>query len=190
MSLIELILAQKAILLTLVIAVMILMAGVGLSILPRIKASNAKKARQKARAEALARQHALEQAEEEAAAEAEELAAVAAEAQAEVQAAPPEPAPAPVAPTVVKPAPVAAAPPKPAPAPTPAPTPAPAASSGGSASSAMQDILSSVFANDEAMARYEVLLRGLDNIDINDLLALCNQVADQLRTGNMAVVND
>jgi len=189
MSLIELILAQKAILLTLVIAVMILMAGVVLSILPRIKASNAKKARQKARAAALARQRAQEQVEEETAEESDELAAVAAEAQAEVQATPPEPVPAPVAPVVVKAAPLPV-PPKPAPAPAaPAPTPAPAASSGGG-TSAMQDILSSVFVNDEAMARYEVLLRGLDNVDINDLLALCNQVADQLRTGNMSVVND
>jgi Tfp pilus assembly protein PilX len=45
----------------------------------------------------------------------------------------------------------------------------------------MQDILSSVFTDDEASARREALLSGLDTVDASHLLALCNRVADRLR---------
>jgi hypothetical protein len=45
----------------------------------------------------------------------------------------------------------------------------------------MQDILSSVFGDDEASARRDALLDGLDTIDISHLLALCNRVSGQLR---------
>jgi len=47
----------------------------------------------------------------------------------------------------------------------------------------MQDILSSVFVDEDAQARYAVLLSGLDSIDVSDLLALCQKVAGQLGTG-------
>ncbi len=50
-----------------------------------------------------------------------------------------------------------------------------------SQSSAMQDILSSVFSDEEADARRGTLLNGLERVDISHLLALCNQVAAQLR---------
>jgi hypothetical protein len=45
---------------------------------------------------------------------------------------------------------------------------------------AVQDILSSVFSDEEALARYQVLLSGLEPVDMADLLALCNDVAGRL----------
>jgi preprotein translocase subunit YajC len=51
-------------------------------------------------------------------------------------------------------------------------------------SSAMQDLLSSVFNDDEAEARYAVLLKGLDAVDITHLAALTSQIARQLNAGN------
>ena len=51
---------------------------------------------------------------------------------------------------------------------------------------AIQDILSSVFEDEESAALHEVLLKGLSGINASDLLATCNWVADQLRMSNAA----
>ena len=48
-------------------------------------------------------------------------------------------------------------------------------------SSTMQDILSSVFIDEDVVARYEVLLRGQQHVDITDLLVLSRKVTAQLR---------
>ncbi len=48
-------------------------------------------------------------------------------------------------------------------------------------STAMQDILSTVFSDEEKMARYEVLLSGLDNVPASELAMLCDRVAEGLR---------
>jgi hypothetical protein len=54
--------------------------------------------------------------------------------------------------------------------------------SGETVSSAMQDILSSVFTDDEALARYETLLDGTEKIDASELAVFCQQISDQLRS--------
>lgn len=53
-------------------------------------------------------------------------------------------------------------------------------------SSAMQALLSDVFRDDEALARYEVLLRGLDEVDAAELALACEQLAAQLRAGRVS----
>jgi type II secretory pathway pseudopilin PulG len=53
-------------------------------------------------------------------------------------------------------------------------------------SSAMQDILSSVFIDEEAMARYDVLLEGQEQIEMDTLLTLARQVAAELRPDSPA----
>jgi hypothetical protein len=45
------------------------------------------------------------------------------------------------------------------------------------ANSAMQDILSSVFGDEEAAAQSEALLKGLDEVNISELAVLCREVA-------------
>jgi hypothetical protein len=51
---------------------------------------------------------------------------------------------------------------------------------------AIQNILASVFEGDEVAARYEVLLKGLGDVNISVLVAMCDQIADQLRMVNAA----
>jgi hypothetical protein len=46
----------------------------------------------------------------------------------------------------------------------------------------MQDILSSVFGNEEALARYEVLFKDTEPISAADLLTLAIQVAGQFQS--------
>jgi hypothetical protein len=48
-------------------------------------------------------------------------------------------------------------------------------------SSAMQAILSDVFGDDELSARQETLLKGLETVGIFQLVGLCQEVADQLQ---------
>ncbi len=52
--------------------------------------------------------------------------------------------------------------------------------------SAMQDILSSVFADDETLNQFDVLLKGTDSVEISQLLIMCNQIAGQLRAASAA----
>lgn len=56
-------------------------------------------------------------------------------------------------------------------------------SAGDTVSSAMQDILSSVFADDEANARYDTLLEDTEKVDASELAVFCQQISDQLRDG-------
>lgn len=62
---------------------------------------------------------------------------------------------------------------------TPA-TPVPEKTEEPVVSSAMQDLLSSVFTDEEANARYQVLLADSGGISASDVLALCRQIAAQL----------
>lgn len=55
-------------------------------------------------------------------------------------------------------------------------------------SNEMQNILASVFVDDELMARYDVLLRGLKGTSMDELLVLCQKVAKQMSGGGMSVV--
>mgnify|MGYP005840306787 CR=1 FL=1 len=76
--------------------------------------------------------------------------------------------------------------------PTPAPAVPPAVEASQSqsqdqpVSDAMSDILSSVFVDEEANARYQVLLQGVNDIAAADLAAWCENVAAQLRARSAA----
>ncbi len=75
---------------------------------------------------------------------------------------------------------------KPAPTGTSAANPAPVSDISNAISSEMQDILSSVFGNEEALEKLQILLRGLDNPPMGDILKLTKDIADQLRADNPA----
>jgi Tfp pilus assembly protein PilX len=162
MSLTDLLLAQKGILLSIGLAFLLLIAAVVLTVVSRMRRLSAQRAARRARLE-------------------KEQAARNSEIQAET-----------VATTVVQ-APVGTV----SPAPTAPAQAAPAKTIGGSgtakpesqpgqqpvpedAASPMQDILSSVFGGDEVSERYEALLKGLEPIDISNLIALSEQIAEQL----------
>jgi type II secretory pathway pseudopilin PulG len=174
MSIIDLILGQKIILITAGLAVMVLVAAITLLAVGRLKKAAAKRARKQALRQAA-------RAEEEVA-----------EAQAEALLAFQRPAPAQFAPTAagnVAPAPAA---PKSAPGQPPAQAAAPAAATPlikktgvmktvtQETPKAMQDILSSVFGDEDTLARHKLLLSGMEPVDMADLLALCNNVAARL----------
>lgn len=48
-------------------------------------------------------------------------------------------------------------------------------------SSELQDIIASVFMDDDRFARYEMLRRDVPAVDIHELAALCQSIAGQLR---------
>lgn len=83
-------------------------------------------------------------------------------------------------------APVQAQAAKPAPTGTSVASPATAPDTANGISSDMQDILSSVFGNEEALEKLQILLRGLDNPPMGDILKLTKDIADQLRADNPA----
>jgi hypothetical protein len=193
MSIVDLILGQKVILISFGIAVLFILFAVTMIMLPRIKARRARLAqeravRQAAEAEAAAERAALEEAQQAAAAVARAAGrkggkqAGGKKSQNPGKASPATAAPVAYAPTA---APVAQAvkapaakPPTPAPAP---PTPAATSSTEGEPSSEMKDILSSVFGDDENSERQAALMRGMDSIEMTHLLTLSQQVAAQLR---------
>ncbi|MCB9457568.1 MAG: hypothetical protein H6671_16400 [Anaerolineaceae bacterium] len=171
MSIFEIILEQKIILISVIVALVPLLAAVALFILPRVRRAVA---RRKARAA--------------------EIAAARAE-RAEQQAAVPArtaPANKPVASQPGQPQIPSAQPSMPAPAPggmpepeTAAPqpeTPAAPEQSGqpGATSSGLNDLLS-VFGETEDDGDRALLLEGLDPVDMAQLAALSHEVADQLR---------
>lgn len=61
--------------------------------------------------------------------------------------------------------------------------PEPAAKPGEMVPSEMQEILSSVFEDEDLMHRYDVLLRGLKDVDIYELLAMSRSVSERLQQG-------
>lgn len=52
----------------------------------------------------------------------------------------------------------------------------------------MQDILNSVFADDESASRFEVMLQGIEPITADELLEMANKIAAQLRAQERAAV--
>ena len=204
-SLINLILSQKIIIISLGLAGLLMFLAVMLTLVGRLRKFNAKRAQ--LRAERKAEQEAERQAMLAfRAAQAEQAADDESEDENDEPAARPSRAAAPRAKGSAKPAAVAAedtdqppvktvaaapkAAPKPpvvkAPAPPPpTPAPAPATQPEAGPSAEMQNILASVFVDDELMARYDVLLRGLEVPSVSELLALCQDVAGQLGAGRM-----
>jgi outer membrane biosynthesis protein TonB len=194
MSLLDLFLSQGIIAVSLVAALVPLLVAAGLFLAPRLRRWNAE--RSAARAAIQAERALLAQAEAEArmrmaepeAIDEEEAAPrrvrkLPAEAEAPHRAKPAEP--------LAKPAPTPAPVPVPAPAASsvPAQTPAPESAAAttstpatsGDVSSGMQDLLSSVFADEGHNQRYAALLAGLDTVNIQELAALTQQVAGQLQ---------
>jgi hypothetical protein len=57
----------------------------------------------------------------------------------------------------------------------------------GEVASAVQDILSSVFTEGEDSDRYAALLETIEEIDVSQLATMCSQVGDQLRIGQSPV---
>lgn len=176
MSLIDMLLGQKIILLSAGFAVLIFFAAIMLALIPRIKRGQAKRAQERAeRAAVKAAQMELEA--EEAAAQAEKSKPRRRQVQPSVVQQPTVPAPATAVPAAAIPQP--GQPPKPAEAAKPTEQ-SPAAAAQPEASADIQNILSAVFQDDEALERYEVLLRGLEPVSASDLLELSRTVSDQL----------
>lgn len=192
MSLNELIFAQKGILLTIGLAVLLLMMAGVIAAIPYMQRFQAQRVvrREKARARAAAR--AVQQRLEEQQAQVEQADAIETIAPATTDTGSPsvDPAASSVSPSS-SPSPVAA---------TPSSSSAPTAAGGlttalqtsqsasenkDAPASAMQDLLSSVFSDEEGQARRDALLKGLNPVDITGLLELCNRVVSQLQhSGN------
>lgn len=185
MSLVDLIVGQKVILISIGVALLLIFAAIVLAILPRIRRSRALKAQQRAEKARLA-------AEKEAEAMVEQVRAAPAKGKAGA------PAPATAAPAAVaQAAPAAAAKPAPAPAAPPAaakpaaplvstePAKQPEATSGGN--DAMKDLLSS-FADEGNSERVEALLRGMSDVEMAHLLTLAQNVKVQMSGGKTVTV--
>ncbi|MBL8116396.1 MAG: hypothetical protein JNJ78_02610 [Anaerolineae bacterium] len=170
MSLLDEILSQQAVVISAGVAVLFIFAAIFVAMLSRVKKSRARQQRRRAAAAARA---ALIQQEVQAQAPVEAAAPVNA-AVAVTKAATPTPT-APVTPAApaIKPpaAPILAA-------------AAPAAQEKPkeeTASPAMNDLLSSVFSDEENSARQALLLKGMEPVDVEDLVMLCKSVIGQLR---------
>ena len=220
MSLIEVLLARKEVLISLVVVGLVLLSAVGLAFGPGIfqrwkkssakraaaraeriaeaKRTEAKKKRGRARKATPAPAEAIDEADEE-----EAVTPAPAVTPATVAATTAKPAAA----TTAKPTPAAAASAKPAPAAAPgdAPVAAPAEaqakpvdeeatetpteeaeeeekSSGNTMASAMQDILDSVFVDEDVSGRYDTLLQGIEVGSAEELLDMANRIAAELGT--------
>jgi hypothetical protein len=160
-SLVDLILAQKGILLSAGIAVLLLVTAIVLTIAGRIRRSLAQSARRARQAAA-----ALEQVED--AQQPDDNPVQQGVVQGVQVAQSPQPAQSSVKPITQA-------------APAAGQEDQPEQQNQEGAASAMQDILSSVFSDEESSARQEALMKGLDTVEISDLLTLTNSVADQLR---------
>lgn len=173
MSIVDLILDQKIILITAVLAGMVLFAAIGLLAIGRLKKYTAKRARKQALRRA-ARAKEAESQEEAQHIFQQPVQPITLAAQ---QATP-------IATSAAGQQPVPIGPPAQMPHPTQTTTPASTAAQGQEVPKAMQEILSSVFADEESLARYAVLLSGLDHVDVTDLRALCDDVAARLKFKN------
>lgn len=168
MSLLDFILGQKIIIISLGIAALLFGLAIIIGIFVSLRQWISRR-----KAQAALRKIAIE-----AAAEAEKL-SIALQPEPSETVAPAKPA-APAHPT-----PTPGAPPRPtSPLATPV-TPAPAAPQNEAqkteeVSSAMQDLLTSLFTSDESTERQQALLKGLDDVDINQLTTLSHQIATQL----------
>jgi hypothetical protein len=176
MTLVELIVSKKLILLSIGLAIAPLLAAVTLIVVSRLKQNAARRARVR-RAQAAARQ------------------AVIASAQQQANASP-EPA-APLQAQSTTPAGVQSTdrPARTSPVPPEQSQEQPPEADNASEQAApespeMQDILSSVFADDEDSAHYEALLEGLDDIDVSELATMCNEIAHQMRAGSAPAAQD
>lgn len=168
MSLLDEILSQQAVVISAGVAVLFIFAAIFVAMFSRVKKSRARQ--QRRRAAAAARAALIQQ-----------------EAQAQVEAA----APVNAAVTVTKAAtPTPTAPVTPA-APAIKPPAAPILAAAApatqekpkeeTASPAMNDLLSSVFSDEENSARQALLLKGMEPVDVEDLVMLCKSVIGQLR---------
>lgn len=189
MSLIDQLLSQQIVLISVGVFFLFIMAAIGVALYPRIKARRAKIAKRKA-AEQVAKETALAEA------KATKEAARAARRggrQAAAGAAAPAAPPTATGSVVVIPGALPAAPaagtPTAAPAPAPAaPKPAaPAAAPAASVTTAkeevtpeMQDLLSSVFSDEENTERQAILLKGTEAVSIEELLILSKAVMAQI----------
>jgi type II secretory pathway pseudopilin PulG len=203
MSIVNLILGQQLIVITIMVAVLLLLLAVMLTVMGRMRTRRAKQARLKAKK--VAAEQAAQAAQ---AALLAQAAHIIEQSTGEVILNPKKPvSPAAVgSPSVTVPpasgasaapvmgstapavgAPVAAAPAHKVPGSAPIPvvavpvtSTAPATDGAPPVSSAMQDILSSVFVDEESVARYEVLSRGLEPIKMADLQAMCQEISSRL----------
>jgi hypothetical protein len=189
------ILGQKTILLSLGIAILVIFAAVTLTLLPRIRNS---------RAEAKLRRAARRVERERIAAETAALEAEAVEATAAARAAKKKSrraaakasttkksSPAADVPAVAQataPAAANAAAPAVSAAPAALAQPGAASSESVATPSAMQDILSSVFGDEEGAERQAALLRGMSDVDMANLLTLAQQVIVQMNGGQTVTV--
>lgn len=181
MSLIDLILGQKGILISLGLAFLLLFVALLLGATGRLRASSAKRKRRKAKQAAMVAAQ-VTQLDQSSQANAPITAKAHVQPISDITPTPSHtPTPSQVASTAgaVKATPVTST----------VVTAPPEGQVEGQLSGAMQDILSSVFVDEDAVARYEVLLRDLDNIEISDLLTLCQQVTRQLGAGMMPTAN-
>ncbi|HVO68779.1 MAG TPA: hypothetical protein VMT24_01965 [Aggregatilineaceae bacterium] len=176
MTLVELIVSKKLILLSIGLAFAPLLAAVTLIVVSRLKQNAARRARVK-RAQAATRQAVMASVQQQAQASAEPAAPVQAQS--------------------TTPAGVQSTdrPPKTSPVPPEQPQEQPPEEDNTSEQAApespeMQDILSSVFAEDEVSTRYEALLERLDNIDVSELATRCNEVAHQMHAGSARAAQD
>ncbi len=169
MSLIETLLNQRIILLTVGLAVLLLVTAVALAIIPRIKQSlSTRAAKRRAAPASASREEAVPDAPQAVAARASVVPPV-------ITSAPAPAAPAPAAKMSV----LAAAPASQAISATDAPV-----------SAAMQDILSSVFTDEANSERQTALLRGVDQIEMSDLLILSQCVLAHLHGDETGTVID
>jgi hypothetical protein len=162
-SLLDLILAQKGILLSAGIAALLLVAAIMLAAVGRIRLALAQRAQRVRQAVAALEQVEVEQ-------QTPDNSPVQSVEQARPTPASPQPQ---VAPSSVNPV-------LPAQAALPAVQENQDDQQNQGPASAMQDILSSVFSDEEDSARQEALMKGLDAVGISDLLMLTNSVADEL----------
>lgn len=181
MSFLEILLAQKGVVLLIILAVLMLIAGVAFATLPGIvrvmrKSTTARAARKLVQQRALVARLAAEAAVDPAASSSDEALSTVTLPDASATGAPTTPSP--EQPVVVQPVVVS-------------PTTAPAASttkpetqttpgSEKHGSNAMQDILGGVFADEEANAQLAILMHSLEPVNINDLNELSRSIASQL----------
>lgn len=189
MSLIDQILSQKIVLVSAGLAILLILAAVGFALFPRIRARRARavRIRQLKQQQAQVTREAAEQEEiQDVDIPGGDGSALNPTGAKTVVLPSNKPGAAPVVPVVSAP---------PAPAAPAAPVVSAAASTTKSdePTPAMQDLLSSVFADEENSARQAILMKGLSPVDINDLLMLCNNIVAQLngkRPANLVTIKE